>query len=327
MSKQLIYILDPIHQDAIALLQSHPEVKLILPTDPIQQTHPWYLHANGVLVRADTRLTAEQFLRSNETKRLRAVVKQGVGVDNIDLDGAKAAGVRVYNLPGINSEAVAEMGLALALSLTRRVTELDRRTRNGERNARSEVVGISLFRKTVGIIGMGNIGRAAAKKWIGACEADIIAYSPNAPAEVWDDDGIVHRRVQSLEELLVEADVVTLHVPLSESTRGMIGAKELDLMKSTAVLVNSSRGGIVDEQALLLALKENKIWGAVMDAMEVEPAHPDTHAEWFDLDNVIITPHVGASTKEMQSQSGVAAAQTLLGVLEGKGDFPGKRII
>lgn len=327
MSKQVIYVLDPTHQDAITLLQSQPEVKVILPSDPIQQTHPWYLHANGVIVRADTRLTAEQFLRSKGNRRLRAVVKQGVGVDNIDLNGAKAAGVEVYNHPGINSEAVAEMSLALAFSLTRRVTELDRRTRNGERNARSEVVGISLFRKTVGIIGMGNTGRATAKKWIGACEANIITYSPNTPADVWDDEGIEHRRAQSLEELLAEADVVTLHVPLSESTRSLIGAKELDMMKSTAVLVNSSRGGIVDEQALLQALKEKKIWGAVMDAMEVEPAHPDTHAEWFELDNVIITPHVGASTKEMQSLSGVAAAQTLLNVLGGKGDFPGKRLV
>ncbi|ROV88747.1 hypothetical protein VMCG_10073 [Cytospora schulzeri] len=327
MSKQLIYVLDQTHQDAIALLRSNPEVKVIISSDPIQQTHPWYHHANGVLVRADSRLTAEQFARSRETNLLRAVVKQGVGVDNIDLNGAKAAGVGVYNHPGINSEAVAELSLALALSLTRKVTELDRRTRNGERNARNQVLGISLFRKTVGVIGMGNIGKAAAKKWIGACEADIIAYSPNAPADIWDDEGIAYRRVHSLDELLRQADVITLHVPLSESTRGMIGTKELDMMKASAVLVNSSRGGIVDEKALLQALKEKKIWGAVMDAMEVEPAHPDTHSEWFELDNVIITPHVGASTEEMQSLSSVAAAQTLLNILGGKGVFPGNRLI
>lgn len=327
MSKPLIYVLDAFHQDAIALLQSHPRFDIILPSDPTQQSHPWYHHANGVLVRADTRLTAEHFERTKDTKLLRAVVKQGVGVDNIDLDAAKEAGVAVYNHPGINSEVVAEMNLALTLSLTRRVTELDRRARRGERIVRNEVLGISLFRKTVGIVGMGNTGKATAKKWIGACEADIIAYQPSAPADVWDSEGISHRRAQSLEELLREADVVSLHLPLSESTRGIVGAKELEMMKGTAVLVNTSRGGIVDEQALLQALKDKKIWGAVLDTTEVEPAHPDTHAEWFELDNVIITPHVGASTQEIQKLSGVSAAQTLLAVLEDKVDFPGRRLV
>lgn len=327
MPQQLIYVLDNTHQDAITLLKSHPAFTIIPSTSPTQHTHPWYHHASGVLVRADTRLTAAHFAQARQHRLLRTVVKQGVGVDNIDLEGARGAGVGVYNHPGINSEAVAELSLALTLSLTRRVTELDRRSRSGESGARDLALGVSLFRKTVGIVGMGNIGRAAAKKWIGACEAGIIAYSPNAPVDIWDDEGIAHRRVRSLKELLRDADVVTLHVPLSPSTRGMIGAKELDMMKSDAVLVNSSRGGIVDEEALLQALKEKRIWGAVMDAMEVEPAHPDTHSEWFELDNVVITPHIGASTADMQSLSSVAAAQTLLNVLDGKGDFPGNRLV
>ncbi|KUI64386.1 D-3-phosphoglycerate dehydrogenase [Cytospora mali] len=327
MSKERIYVFDAFHPDAIARLQSHPKFEIILPSNPIHQTHPWYHHAHGVLVRADTRLTAEEFARTKDTKLLRAVVKQGVGVDNIDLNAARTAGVAVYNHPGINSEAVAEMCLALTLSLTRMVTFLDRKTRRGDRDARNDFVGISLYRKTVGIIGMGNIGKLTAKKWVGACEANILAYHPVAPADIWDGDGIVHKRAQSLEELLRESDVVTLHLPLTESTRGMIGTKELDMMKGSAVLVNTSRGGIVEEKALLQALKEKKIWGAVLDAMEIEPAHPDTHAEWLELDNVIITPHVGATTEDMHSLSGSTAAQTLLNVLDGTGEFPGRRIV
>lgn len=326
-SKHTVYVLNPYHEDAIALLQSAPDINLVLPSDPRQESHPWQQHSDAVLLRSETRITAEDFAKIKEFGRLRFIAKQGVGVDNIDIDAAWEASVQVYNTPGVNSEAVAEFSLAMALSLSRRVTEMDRRIRRGEKVVRSDMLGISLLHKKVGIIGMGNVGRAAARKWIGACESRIIAFDPLAPLDVWDQDRIRHMRVNQLEELLSEADVVSLHLPLLDSTRNMIGAKELGMMKDTAILINTARGGIVNEKDLLQALRGKQIWGAVLDAVEVEPPTLDTCGELLKLDNVIITPHIGASTEEMQSQAGIAAVETLLAVLDNNTDFPGNRVI
>lgn len=311
MANKTVFVLDPYHQDAIRLLQSTHGVDTILPENP--RKADWHLQADGVILRSETRLTAEDFQKAS---RLKVVVKQGVGVDNIDLEAAKAAGVRVHNTPALNSEAVAELTLALAFSLSRRVTEIDRRIRNGEQVNRSQTLGLSLFEKTVGIVGMGNIGREAAKKWMGACASKIIGYDPVAPADTWPD--IPHERVESLDELLGKSDVVTLHVPLLPSTRGIIGARELGLMKTTAILINAARGGLVDEKALLEMLKANRIWGAALDAMETEPPTLEAYHDLLELGNVILTPHIGASTVENQSNSGVAVVKILLAVLDGE---------
>lgn len=319
--KPAVYVLDPYHEHAIALLQTTDWIDLVLPDDP--RKADWRQHAVGVILRSDTRLTAADFAACQQ---LRVVVKQGVGVDNIDLAAARAAGVAVHNTPALNSEVVAEFALALALSLSRRVAEVDRRVRRGEKVVRSATLGLSLFRKTVGVIGMGNIGKIAAKKWIGACEAKVIGYDPVAPQGVWDQGEIAHVRVDSLDELLRESDVITLHVPLLDSTRGMIGAREFGLMKDNAILINAARGGVVDEKALLEELRKKRIWGAVLDAMEVEPPTLEAYGEFLELDNVIMTPHIGASTIENQSNSGLAVVKTLLGVLEGKTDVPGKLV-
>ncbi|CAL5875053.1 uncharacterized protein PFLUO_LOCUS9357 [Penicillium psychrofluorescens] len=322
MAKPVVYVLDPYHEDAIACLKSTSWIELILPNDP--RKADWRNHAEGIILRSETQLQADDFRRA---KKLRVVVKQGVGVDNIDLKAAKEAGVAVHNTPALNSESVAEFSLALAFSLSRRVAEVDRRVRGGDRIVRSQTLGLSLFRKTVGVVGMGNIGKVAAKKWIGACEADVIGFDPVAPADVWNQAEIPHTRVQTLDELIIKSDVITLHVPLLESTRGLIKARELGMMKDRAILINAARGGIVDEKALLDALKEKRIWGAVLDAMEVEPPTLEAYGDFLELDNVIMTPHIGASTIENQSNSGLAVVKTLLAVLEGKtDDVPGKLV-
>ena len=319
MASKTIFVLDPYHKDAIALLQSTPGLDLVLPDDP--RRSKWHAEADGIIVRSETHITAADF---EAASRLKAVVKQGVGVDNIDLEAAKSAGVAVHNTPALNSEAVAELSLALALSLSRRVTDIDRRIRKGERVIRSQALGLSLFHKTVGIIGMGNIGREAAKKWAGACQSNIVGYDPVAPEDAWQD--IPHRRVEDLKDLIRESDVVTLHVPLLPSTRGMIGATELELMKDNAILINTARGGLVDEKALLGALKQRRIWGAVLDAMETEPPTLDAYSELLELDNVILTPHIGASTIENQSNSGIAVVKILLSVLANEKDVAGKLV-
>lgn len=318
MSKPTVYVLDPYHPDAVSLLQSTDWIDVVLPDDPGKAD--WHAQADGVILRSDTRLTAADF---DLAKKLKVVVKQGVGVDNIDLDAAKRAGVAVHNTPALNSETVAEYALAMTMSIARRVPELDRQIRAGSTLVRSQMLGLSLHQKTVGVIGMGNIGKLVAKKFIGACDATIIGYDPVAPADAWSD--VKHTRASSVEELLRASDVVTLHVPLLASTRGLIGRAELGIMKDDAILVNTSRGGIVDEKALLDALKDGKLWGAVLDAMEIEPPTRDSYGDFLALNNVIITPHVGAGTRENQSNSGLAVVRTLLAVLRGT-DAPGKLV-
>lgn len=319
MSKT-IAVLDAYHEDAAALLKATPDINIIWEDSPQRAT--WHGQADGVIIRSISRLTEEDFQKA--TPRLKVVVKQGVGVDNIDLEGAKKYGVAVHNTPALNSEAVAELSLGLTLSLSRRVAEFDRRARNGEVINRTKNLGISIFGKTVGIVGMGNIGRQAARKWIGACDAKLIGYDPVAPADAWSD--IPHTRAQKLEDLVRNADIITLHVPLLPTTKGLIGEKELGLMKQNSILVNTARGGLIDETALLKELKKGKIWGAVLDAMETEPPTTAAYPELLKLNNVIVTPHVGGSTVENQRKSGCTAVRNCLAVLDGEKDIVGKLV-
>ena len=269
----------------------------------------WHEDADGLMVRV-TPLTADDFARA---KKLRDVAKQGVGVNLIDLAAAKARGIIVCNTPGVNSEAVAEMGLALALAATRRVAELDRRIRSGEVVKRINYLGIELWEKTVGVIGMGNIGTRIARKYHAAFGAKILAYDPYVPKDHWPD--IPHERLSSLDELLRRSDVVTIHTPLTAETRHMIGRRELDLMKETAVLVNVSRGEIVDEAALFEALKSNRIFGAGIDVFKKEP--PTIENPLVGLQNIVVTPHAAGGTRETQEMSSLVTAQQLVHVLGG----------
>ena len=311
MLKPTVYVLDPYHPDAIALIQNTPTVTAITPPDP--RRNDWHAEANALMIRSERNITAADLAKA---PNLRVIVKQGVGVNNIDLEAAKKYGVIVCNTPALNSETVAELTITLMLCIARRVCEVDRRVRRGESVVRSTVLHRSLFGKTIGVIGMGNIGKVVARKWIGAMEGKVVAYDPFAAADAWAE--MPHQRVQALEELLDVADVVTLHVPLTAGTRGMIGAKELARMKESAILVNCSRGGIVVESALMEALVEKKIYGAALDAMEVEPPTLDVYEEILRNENIIMTPHMGANTIENQSRSGLAVVETLLAVLEGK---------
>ena len=312
MSKPLVYVLDPYHVDALAALQKSSTIEALVP--PESNERDWYQDATAVMIRSERRLGESDFVKA---KTLKLVLKQGVGVDNIDLDAAKRHGIMVYNTPALNSEAVAELTITMALCVARRVCELDGRARKGQKLIRSKVLGRSLFQKTVGIVGMGNIGRIVAKKWMAAMEGSIVAYDPYAQENAWEH--MPHKRVHKLEELLSVSDVVTLHVPLTTDTRGLIGQKELALMKPEAILVNCARGGIVDEKALLEALKSEQIFGAALDAMDVEPPTLEAYENGlFQCQNIIMTPHVGAGTYENQIRSGIAVVETLLAVLEGR---------
>ncbi|GIZ48402.1 hypothetical protein CKM354_001146400 [Cercospora kikuchii] len=311
MSKPKVFVLNPYHQDAIALLQQSSSIQAILPGQP--GSDQWHNEADGILIRSDTRLTGQDFAMA---KKLKVIVKLGTGVDNIDLEAAKKHNIVVCNTPAMNAEAVAELTLTLALTVARRVVEIDRKLNRGEDLIRSQLLGQSLYQKSLGIIGMGNVGEAVAKKWIGAMEGKVIAYDPFAPNGAWDD--IEHHRVLDLDILLKSSDVISLHVPRTDDTTDMIDKREFGLMKKNAILLNCARGGIVNEDALLDALDEKRIFGAALDALDFEPPSLEKHGLHLGFDNLVLTPHVGGTTEENQSASGRFAVETVVAVLEGR---------
>jgi phosphoglycerate dehydrogenase-like enzyme len=239
--------------------------------------------------------------------RLRVLARVGVGVDTIDVDAATEAGVAVTTTPGINTSTVADHTLALMLACIRRVVENDASVKRGEWDRGGRLAGTELTGATVGIVGLGAIGQAVARRLAGF-DARILGHDVS---EV-EPPGIV--RV-SLDELLRAADVVTLHVPLGPGTRMLIGARELALMRPDAILVNASRGGIVDEDALLLALREGRLGGAGLDVFAHEPP---ARSALLELDRVLVSPHVAGISVAAQQAALEAAVAGVLGVLAGR---------
>jgi D-3-phosphoglycerate dehydrogenase / 2-oxoglutarate reductase len=300
-----IYVLDAFHLSGVELAEKQAEV--IRWDDP--RAKNWHEDADGLMVRGK-KITAEDMARA---KKLRVISKQGVGLDNIDLEAAKAHGIAVCRTPGVNSEAVAEMALSLGLSVVRRVTELDRMTRAGGKVQRANFLGHESWQKTVGIVGMGNIGTLVARKWRGAFDAKLIGYDPYVPANRWSE--LPHKRAASLEEILPQADILSLHLPLTPESRNLIDAAKLALMKPTAIVVNTSRGGIVNEAALYQAISSGKLFGAGFDVFEVEP--PTSDHPLMSLPTFVGTPHAAAGTIETQARSSMLAASQLLESLAG----------
>jgi D-3-phosphoglycerate dehydrogenase len=301
-----VYILDKFHPAGVEHMKQHADV--VLWDDP--RAVDWHGDADAIMVRMWP-LTADDFAKAT---RLKVVAKQGVGVNTIDLDAARRHGVTVCNTPGVNSEAVAEMAMALTLAVARRVADFAARIRAGEVVERADALGLELWGRTVGVIGMGNIGTRVARKWRGAFETPLLAYDPFAPRDAWAD--IPHERVGDLSTLLKRADVVTLHLPLTAQTRHLIGAAELAVMKRQAILVNVARGGIVDEDALYEALRAGQLFGAGLDVFEIEP--PTLANRLISLPNVVATPHAAGSTEETQARSSRLVAEQLLDVMAGK---------
>jgi glyoxylate reductase len=246
--------------------------------------------------------------------RLRAVCNVAVGFDNIDVPAATRRGVLVTNTPGVLTEATADLAMTLILAVTRRIGE-------GERLIRARqpwswhmfmLLGMGLQDKTLGVVGMGAIGQALARRAKAFGMRIVYSDARQASAEVERELGA--RRVE-LDELLRSADVVSIHAPLMEDTRHLINADTLAQMKDTAYLVNSARGPIVDEAALVEALRSGQIAGAALDVFENEP---EVHPGLLELDNVVLVPHLGSATVETRTAMGVLAAENAVAVLKGE---------
>lgn len=260
----------------------------------------------GVIVGVDP-LDAEVLACA---KRLRAVAKYGVGVDNIDLDYCQAHGIAVSRTVGANSEAVADYALALMLAVARKVPEIDRKCRGMNWG---KITTRDVSHATLGLFGLGAIGRHVAVRAQGF-GMKIMAYDPYWPEEFAAAHGV--ERAEP-DEIFRRADFISLHLPLTPETEGFVGERELGLMKRDAVLINTARGGLVDERALLRALKEKRIYGAGLDAFAHEPPEDD---DWFELDNVVLGSHCAASTRGATENMGRMATENILRDLKKEGE-------
>lgn len=245
--------------------------------------------------------------------QLKVIARHGAGVDNIDVQAAAERGVVVCNTPYANSNSVAEHTVGLMIGLSHQMLKSDHALRQGRFQVRNQYIGTELQGKTLGIIGLGNIGRRVARKSALGMEMNVIAYDPFMKGE----SGLDYvQLVDSLDTLLSEADFVSLHIPYVPELHHFIDRAALSKMKRGAFLINCARGGLVDEEALVEALKDGRVAGAGLDVFEQEPP-PDAHPLW-ELDNVIVTPHMSAHTEDAMIAMAAGAAEEIVRVLQGK---------
>lgn len=267
--------------------------------------------ADGLIVRSETRVDRDLLAHA---PRIRVVGRAGVGVDAIDVDAATEAGIVVVNTPAANTIAATEQTFALMLALVRNVAAANASILDG-RWERAPFIGTELHGKTLGIVGLGRIGGGVATR-ARAFGMQILAHDPFIPQSRAEALGA---ELLPLEELLERADIVTLHVPLTAQTRGMIGTSELTRMKRSALIVNCARGGVIDEEALLRALNEQQIRGAAIDVVSQEPPTPDSPgAKLHRHPKVLATPHLGGSTREALERIAIELARDVADALGGR---------
>ncbi|NQU74792.1 MAG: phosphoglycerate dehydrogenase [Planctomycetes bacterium] len=264
---------------------------------------------DGIIIRSATKLTAEALANSGS---LKAIVRAGVGVDNVDLVAATTKGIIVMNTPGGNTISTAELAIALMMALSRKIVPAAVSVREGLWD-RKKYEGTQLAGKSLGIIGLGRIGRSVAARAV-AMEMKVLGYDPLLSADA-APDGVEF--VQDVNDLYERADYITVHVPRTESTRGMISKEQFERMKPTVRLINAARGGIIDEAALLAALEQGKVAGAALDVYTEEPPASEVLKKLLSHPNVLAVPHLGASTEEAQDLVALEAAEVLVEALSG----------
>jgi D-3-phosphoglycerate dehydrogenase / 2-oxoglutarate reductase len=263
--------------------------------------------ADAILVRSATTVDAEVFAAA---RQLKVVARAGVGLDNVDVPAATQAGVMVVNAPTSNIVSAAELAVALLLAVARHVPEANASLKDGQWK-RSKFSGTELYEKTVGVVGLGRIGALVAQR-LSAFDVKLLAYDPYVSAARAGQLGV---HLVGLDELLETSDFITVHLPKTPETVGLIGEEALRKVKPTARIVNAARGGIVDEQALYTALREGRLAGAGVDVYASEPC---TDSPLFELSTVVATPHLGASTAEAQEKAGIAVAKSVRLALAGE---------
>ncbi len=301
-----VLVADSINEKGIENLREVAEVVVdtsITPEELANTIHEY----DGIIVRSRTKLTADIIKKADNMK---IIARAGVGVDNIDLDAATEKGIMVVNSPESTSVTVAEHTMGLILSMARKISIADKSVKEGKWEKKN-FMGVELRNKTLGVIGMGRIGSQVVNR----CKAfgmDAMAYDPYLPEEVAKQMGV---DLTDLDSVLKNSDFITIHVPLTPETKHSISAEQFEIMKDGAYIVNCARGGIIDEDALYDALVNNKIGGAALDVYEEEPPKD---SKLFELDNIVLTPHIAASTKEAQRDAAIIVADEIIDLAKGK---------
>lgn len=304
--RSVVLVADELSPAGLAVLAEDFDVRQVDGTD-----RPALLaaipQADALIVRSATKVDAEALEAAD---KLQVVARAGVGLDNVDVSAATKRGVMVVNAPQSNIVSAAEHAIALLLSCARNVPQADAALKAGEWK-RSKYTGVELQGKVVGIIGLGRIGVLVAQR-LSAFGVKLIAFDPYVSAARAGQLGV---RLVGLDELLRESDFMSVHLPKTTETKGLVGERELSLVKPSAYVINAARGGIVDEDALAAALKDGRLAGAGVDVYSSEPC---TDSPLFDLPNVVDTPHLGASTHEAQEKAGIAVAKSVRLALAGE---------
>ncbi len=304
-----VLLAEPIDEAGMKALEG--KVDILVSPDPSGESVGKLLReAHGLIVRTATKVTRRMI---QSAPHLEVISRTGGGLDNVDIDAATESGVVVCGVKGPQDRFVAELAVTLLLSLSKQIFYLNGEVRKGNFKSRYEYRPIGLFGKRIGLIGLGRIGRIVAD----ICHhlgMEVWGYDPYLNPEDLHLPGLVFTRER--EEMIKTSDFLSVHVPLSGETQGLIGKKELGWMKPTAFLINTSRGEIIDEPALIEALQQGKIAGAGLDVFAKEP--PEVSHPFFQMENVILTPHTGALTRDAVAQLAEGAAQNAIAVLEGE---------
>jgi D-3-phosphoglycerate dehydrogenase len=311
LEKFTVVVTEPIHQAGIEFLEERGVEVISLPPgsdiDALGEVAP---DADGFITRGSIKVTREIMASS---PRLKAVGVHGIGCDHVDLEAARELGKVVLNTPTALTETVAEMAMALMLSMTRRVVSADKAVRAGEWSRKyGDLRGVEVMGKTVGLIGLGKIGTATARR-LKPFGVDLVYYSRTRKEDVEEELGM---EWASLEELLRRSDIISLHVPHNPETYHMLSSSEFEIMKDGVYIVNSARGKIIDQEVLVEALKSGKVAGAALDVFEVEPLPQDDALA--AMDNVILAPHLGASSQEAMWRMATQVADGVFKVLKGE---------
>jgi D-3-phosphoglycerate dehydrogenase len=307
LSKPVVLVAEELAPSALEILSSDFELRHVDGADR-SALLPALAGVDAVLIRSATKMDSEAIAAASS---LKVIARAGVGLDNVDTKAATAAGVMVVNAPTSNIVSAAEHAVGLLLAAARRIPAASSSLKNNEWK-RSKFTGVEVNEKVVGVVGFGKIGQLFAAR-LKSFDTTIIAYDPYISAARAAQLGV---RLVTLDELLRESDFISIHLPKTPETKGLIGERELTLVKPTVIIVNAARGGLIDEAALAKAIEEGRVGGAGIDVYASEPC---TDSPLFALgDSVVVTPHLGASTDEAQDKAGTAVAKSVKLALQGE---------
>ncbi len=306
-----VLISQPIHEAGMKLLEGN--VQTIIAPDNCQETlHRLCRDVHGVILRTTSRVDKDIIAQA---KSLKIISRTGAGVDNVDVSAASTRGILVCSLPGVNSLSVAEHTIAFILTLAKRLAFMDKATRKGNWNSRNRYEAVDLKGKILGLVGLGRIGSQVARICQEAFKMEILGYDPFVSIKGREiKEGV--RFCADIGEVFQQADFISVHVAGTTQTRNLIGWNLLRRMKRSAYFINTSRGRVADEEALIRALEEGKIAGAALDVFTEEPPSKDNPL--LKMENVILSPHSASLTKECVARLAIAASQAILDFFSGR---------